>query len=102
MMTNIYSLKCPITHEIPDPNDFVIGSDNIVYSKKAILIWLNTSKISPVTKIDMTENDLRVCPVIKRIIEEIYYKPEIVISGSTTITKSTMIDIDYEKAKINN
>jgi len=103
-MTELYTLVCPITHEIPEPDDIVVGSDNIVYSKKAILNWLTTSNKSPITKEQMTAYEIRVCPIIKRICEEINIKKKTTQSYvlSRRILPCTIetIDFFYEKAKL--
>lgn len=99
-MSEIATLICPIIHEIPKPDDIVIGKDNIVYSKVAISNWLRNNNTSPITKIYMTINDIRVCPVIKRICEEIYNEKKINIFRNKKINETLTIDPHYELSKL--
>ena len=59
---------CPITQSIMlDPH---IGSDGITYEKKAIIDWLKTSSISPISRLPMNPNNLVPNRGLKNLIDD--------------------------------
>jgi STIP1 family protein 1 len=66
---NLDFLMCPITTELfIEP---VIGSDCHTYEHKAIIVWLQEKKTSPITREPMSVDSLRSNLTVKKIIEDL-------------------------------
>jgi len=109
---DLNTLTCPIIHEIPRPEDIVLGNDNHVYSRSALLECLRRDPRSPITRQPMSPHDITESLFLKRISEEIYRKHDASTKSTITFPKlkprniinTSLVCIDpvYEKMKVKN
>lgn len=98
MSNNTDMFLCPITGCIM--SDPVIGTDGYTYERSAITTWLNTKRISPMTKLPMSIHDLTPNRALKDAIEEFKAK-----NGTLPVSNPTVNTINFvpavKKVKLN-
>jgi len=100
---NSQTLICPFIHQVPLPDDIVTVHSH-VYSRKALLSWLERNNTLPITGEQISAEDIVEIPILVRLSSEIHFTPKIYNFKISNILYNDNISIDlwYEKNKLKN